>query len=189
MKNFINLGLLMGTCLFALSSFAEHHEEPDAVVIGDVEMTEVAHSDGFNQMKQMLGKWEGKLTQFTGAVINTSSEFKLVSGGNLITETLIEDGVEMLTTYSDNKDGELVVKHYCALGTQPVFKVAQVSSSTLEVALDDSQGGYHPKHHSYVNSMKWTLNEKDANVAVVDSTLYLDGTLVEQQAVISRVNQ
>jgi hypothetical protein len=37
--------------------------------------------------------------------------------------------------------------------------------------------------------MKWTLNEKDVNVAVVDSTLYLDGTLVEQQAVISRVNQ
>ena len=41
MKKFINLGLLMGTCLFALSSFAEHHEKSDAVIIGDVEMTEV----------------------------------------------------------------------------------------------------------------------------------------------------
>jgi hypothetical protein len=188
MKNFINLGLLMGTCLFALSSFAEHHEESDAVVIGDVEMTEVAHSDGFNQMKQMLGKWEGKLTQFTGAVINTSSEFKLVSGGNLITETLIEDGVEMLTTYSDNKDGELVVKHYCALGTQPVFKASKVASDMVAVSLDESQGGYHPEHHSYVSSMKWMVDADNKDLAVVGSTLYIDGELVEQQSVISRVN-
>ena len=94
----------------------------------------------------------------------------------------------MLTTYSDNKDGELVVKHYCSLGTQPVFRVSQVTSDIVEVSLDASQGGYHPKHHSYVNSMKWTVNAEDGNAAVVDSTLYLDGDLVEQQSVISRVN-
>ena len=189
MNNYKILLCFVLTSLLSINTFAGHHEESTGTLIGDVEMTEKPHSEGFNEMKKMLGKWEGKLTQFTGTVIDVSSDFKLVSGGNLITENLVEDGVEMLTTYSDNKNGELVVKHYCALGTQPVFKVAQVSSSTLEVALDDSQGGYHPKHHSYVNSMKWTLNEKDVNVAVVDSTLYLDGTLVEQQAVISRVNQ
>ena len=44
----------------------------------------------------------------TGAVIDVSYEWKLTSGGNTITETLVEDGVEMLTTYSDD-NGELVV--------------------------------------------------------------------------------
>ena len=174
--------LLMPIFLFTISVNAQN------TTIGDVDMGEISNSEAFNKVKKLLGKWEGKLYQQSGAVVDTYSEFRLVSNGNSIVEKLVEDGVEMMTTYSD-KDGKLVVKHYCALGTQPVFKVAQVSSSTLEVALDDSQGGYHPKHHSYVNSMKWTLNEKDANVAVVDSTLYLDGTLVEQQAVISRVNQ
>jgi hypothetical protein len=188
MKYFKTLSLLMGICLFSLSIFAGHHEESDAVVIGDVEMAEVVHSDGFSQMKQMLGKWEGKLTQYTGAVISTSSEFKLVAGGNLITETLIEDGVEMLTTYSDNKDGELVVKHYCALGTQPVFRATQVSTDVVAISLDETHGGYHPQHHSYVNSMKWMVDADNKDLAVVDSTLYIDGTLVEQQSVISRVN-
>ena len=44
----------------------------------------------------------------------------------MITERLIEDGVEMLTTYSDDKDGNLVVKHYCALGTQPVLRLIKL---------------------------------------------------------------
>ena len=188
MKNYKVLFFLIILSLVSINAFSVHHEESSSAAIGDVEMKENTHSEGFNEMKKMLGKWEGKLTQFTGTVIDVTSDFKLVSGGNLITETLVEDGVEMLTTYSDNKDGELVVKHYCALGTQPVFKLAQVSSNNVEVTLDESQGGYHPKYHSYVNSMKWTVSDKDANAAVVDSTLYIDGELVEQQSVISRAN-
>ena len=44
-------------------------------------------------------------------------EFALTSGGNTITETLVEDRLQMLTTYSDD-DGKLVVRHYCGLGTE-----------------------------------------------------------------------
>ena len=69
--------------------------------IGDVSMGEIKQSAAFVQMKKMLGKWEGKLYQQSGAVVDTSSEFRLVSNGNSIVETLIEDGVEMFTTYSD----------------------------------------------------------------------------------------
>jgi hypothetical protein len=187
-KNFRLLSILLASTLFSVQAVSGHHEESATTQIGDVEMSAMTHSDGFNQMKNMLGKWEGKLTQFTGAVIDVSSEFKLVAGGNLIAETLIEDGVEMLTTYSDNKDGELVVKHYCALGTQPVFKVSQVKNKMVEVSLDGSHGHYHPEHHSYVNSMKWTIDADNADSAVVDATLYIDGELVKQQSVISRSN-
>ena len=188
MKNSNLITLLMASSLMSLSAFSAHHEEHSPTKIGEVAITEAAHSPGFIEMAKMVGKWEGKLTQFTGVVIDVSSDFKLVSGGNLITETLIEDGVEMLTTYSDNKDGELVVKHYCALGTQPVFTASNVAKDMVAVSLDVTQGGYHPEHHSYVNSMKWTVDSAKSNSAIVDSTLYIDGTLVEQQAVISRVN-
>ena len=55
----------------------------------------------------------------------------LTSGGNTITETLIEDGVQMLTTYSDD-DGDLVIRHYCGLGTEPVFfSVTKLSSKEM----------------------------------------------------------
>lgn len=187
MKNLMFFAVWMIIVTASSVGLSAHHEQSDSVVIGDVEMTEVAHSEGFNEMKKMVGKWEGKLTQYTGAVIDVSSEFNLVSGGNLITEKLVEDGVEMLTTYSDDKNGNLVVKHYCALGTQPVFKAEKVSSDMVAVSLDASHGGYHPEHHSYVNSMTWTVDGKGGKSATVDSTLYIDGELVEQQSVINRI--
>ncbi|MGA0427204.1 MAG: hypothetical protein ACO3OM_13820, partial [Alphaproteobacteria bacterium] len=69
----------------------------DNVVIGEVEMPEVASSPAFEQMKKKLGKWEGTLTQsLTGSSYDVSYEWKLVSGGNTIIETAIEDGVEMV---------------------------------------------------------------------------------------------
>ena len=182
MKNLL-LGII--AINLTLISLEIYSEEPTDTVIGDIAMTEANHSEAFNQMKKMLGVWEGKLTQYTGSVIDTYSEFRLVSGGNTITEKIVEDGVEMLTTYAD-KNGELIVKHYCALGTQPVFKVSDVSNQSVEVKLDDSLSNYHPEHHSYVNSMKWTVNPKNTGSVVVDSTLYLEGELRVQQSVIKR---
>ena len=41
-------------------------------------------------------------------------------------ETLIEDGVEMLTTDTEH-EGDLVVQYYCSLGTGPDFRVASES--------------------------------------------------------------
>ena len=100
-----------------------------------------------------LGKWEGKAQGLTGAVIDVSYEWRLTSGGNTITETLVEDGVEMPTTHSDD-NGRLVVKHYCALGTQPVFSVSGVSDTELALALDESANDLHAEHESFVTSMK-----------------------------------
>ena len=55
-------------------------------------------SAAFEAVKKKLGKWEGQMTQsITGAVFDVSYEYRLTSGGNTITETIIEDGVEMLS--------------------------------------------------------------------------------------------
>ena len=87
----------------------------ETITIGDVEMASDAKSAAFEQVKKKLGKWEGTMVQgLNGAVIDVSYEFAMTSGGNTITETLVEDGVQMLTTYSDD-DGELVIRHYCGL--------------------------------------------------------------------------
>ena len=39
--------------------------------IGDVDMGEARNSEAFNQVKKLLGKWEGKLYQQSGAVVDT----------------------------------------------------------------------------------------------------------------------
>ena len=180
--NKLYVGVIAGV-LAAVSA----HAADVPVVIGEVTMPAVENSAAFKQVEKKLGKWEGKMTQgATGAVIDVSYEWRLTSGGNTITETLVEDGVEMLTTYSDD-NGELVVKHYCALGTQPVFSVSSVSDTELALALDDSANDLHAEHESFVTSMKWTMNDEDSNSMLFTNTIMLDGELTENSALLSRV--
>jgi len=152
--------------------------------IGDVNLGQTEQSKAFIQMKRMLGEWNGKLYQESGTVVETYSNFRLVSNGNSIVETLIEDGVEMMTTYSD-KDGELVIKHYCALGTEPMFVVSSLDENSIQL-MSDPTPGYHPGKHNFVKTMGWTFNNND--VVRVDATLHIDGELQTQYSIIERVN-
>ena len=165
---------------------ASVHAADEPVVIGEVTMPAVESSVAFKQVEKKLGKWEGKMTQgATGAVIDVSYEWRLTSGGNTITETLVEDGVAMLTTYSDD-NGELVVKHYCALGTQPVFSVSSVSDTELALALDKSANDLHAEHESFVTSMKWTMQDDDGSM-LFTNTVMLNGELTENSALLTRI--
>ena len=158
----------------------------DNVVIGEVEMPEVASSPAFEQMKKKLGKWEGTLTQsLTGSSYDVSYEWKLVSGGNTIIETAIEDGVEMVTTYTD-EDGEFLVKHYCALGTEPVFSVVESSDRVVELAFDENRSSLRPHTHDYVDSMKWTMDQDDADSMVYEYVATLSGERSSNRAELKR---
>ena len=138
MKTKISIFPVFLSLLLSLSVFAD-----ETVKIGDVEMASDKKSAAFEQVRKKLGKWEGTMVQgLNGAVIDVSYEFALTSGGNTITETLVEDGVQMLTTYSDD-DGKLVVRHYCGLGTEPVFEVDQLSSKSMSIKLDKSKADLH----------------------------------------------
>ncbi len=173
----------INTLFFVILISSAININAEETYIGDVSMGKIEQSAAFVQMKRMLGKWEGKLYQQSGAVVDTSSEFRLVSNGNSIVETLIEDGVEMFTTYSD-KDGELVIKHYCALGTEPMFTVASIDANSIQLKSDPTPG-YHPEHHNFVKSMGWTFNSTDD--VRVDASLHIDGEVQIQHSMIKKV--
>jgi len=157
----------------------------EPVTIGDVEMGDDAKSKAFEQVRKKLGKWEGTMTQgLTGAVFDVSYEFRLTSGGNTITETLVEDGVEMLTTYSDD-DGKLVVKHYCGLGTEPIFEVDQLAGKMMSIKLDKSKSDLHAEHESFVTNMKWTMNSNES--MSFENIVMLDGEPTKNEAILKRV--
>ena len=180
MKTKIKIISLLITLLFSFSLFAN-----DAVKIGDVEMASDKKSAAFEQVKKKLGKWQGTMVQgLNGAVIDVSYEFALTSGGNTITETLLEDGVQMLTTYSDN-DGELVIRHYCGLGTEPVFQVESLSADTMMIKLDNSKTDLHADHESFVTNMKWIMKNNDP--ITFQNTVMLDGSPTTNVAEIKRV--
>ena len=172
---------LVSSLLFSFSVLA--NETP--AVIGGVEMASGEKSAAFEQVRKKLGKWKGTMTQgATGAVFDVSYEFKLTSGGNTITETLVEDGVEMLTTYSDD-NGELVVRHYCGLGTEPVFSVSTLSDKIMSIKLDKAKADLHAEHESFVTNMKWTINSTDS--MSFENTVMLDGEPTTNKANLKRV--
>tara|TARA_B100000745_G_scaffold297096_1_gene243483 strand:+ start:276 stop:830 length:555 start_codon:yes stop_codon:yes gene_type:complete len=176
--------MLLASTVLSYSALAA---ESDRAVIGDVEMPEVQNSKAFDEIKKKLGKWEGKMTQYlTGDVFDVSYEWKLTSGGNTIAETIIEDGVEMLTTYSD-KDGELVIKHYCALGTEPIFKVSQASGNVLAIELDN-RSDFNPEVQSFVTGMKWTTDLDNPNTMIFENSVHLDGELTNNRAELRKIN-
>tara|TARA_B100001142_G_C13893021_1_gene484774 strand:+ start:38 stop:583 length:546 start_codon:yes stop_codon:yes gene_type:complete len=180
MKTKISIFSVFLSLLLSLSVFAD-----ETVKIGDVEMASDKKSAAFEQVRKKLGKWEGTMVQgLNGAVIDVSYEFALTSGGNTITETLVEDGVQMLTTYSDD-DGKLVVRHYCGLGTEPVFEVDQLSSKSMSIKLDKSKADLHAEHESFVTNMKWTMNSDDS--VTFENIVMLDGESTKNVAQINRV--
>ena len=180
MKTKISIFPVFLSLLLSLSVFAD-----ETVKIGDVEMASDKKSAAFEQVRKKLGKWEGTMVQgLNGAVIDVSYEFALTSGGNTITETLVEDGVQMLTTYSDD-DGKLVVRHYCGLGTEPVFEVDQLSSKSMSIKLDKSKADLHAEHESFVTNMKWTMNSDDS--VTFENIVMLDGESTKNVAQINRV--
>ena len=180
MKTKISIFSVFLSLLLSVSVFAD-----ETVKIGDVEMASDKKSAAFEQVRKKLGKWEGTMVQgLNGAVIDVSYEFALTSGGNTITETLVEDGVQMLTTYSDD-DGKLVVRHYCGLGTEPVFEVDQLSSKSMSIKLDTSKADLHAEHESFVTNMKWTMNSDDS--VTFENIVMLDGESTKNVAQINRV--
>ena len=171
---------LITALLVSLNIFTD-----ETVSIGSVEMANEKKSKAFEQVRKKIGKWEGKMVQgIDGNIIDVSYVFALTSGGNTITETLIEDGVQMLTTYSDD-DGDLVIKHYCGLGTEPIFEVQSLSADTMMIKLDKSKVDLQSEHESFVTGMKWVMNNDDS--ITFQNTVMLDGSPTTNVAEIKRV--
>ena len=179
----MNLTKLVTIVLSTIVSLSLSSAEP--IKIGNVEMADDVKSQAFEKVRKKLGKWKGTMVQgIDGNVIDVSYEFALTSGGNTITETLIEDGVQMLTTYSDD-NGQLVVKHYCGLGTEPVFMVDQMSDNVFSIKLDKFKSDLHAEHESFVTNMKWTTNSNDS--LTFENIVMLDGKPTRNKAELERV--
>ena len=179
----MNLTKLITIVLSTIVSLSLSSAEP--IKIGSVEMADDVKSQAFEKVRKKLGKWKGTMVQgIDGNVIDVSYEFALTSGGNTITETLIEDGVQMLTTYSDD-NGQLVVKHYCGLGTEPVFMVDQMSDNVFSIKLDKFKSDLHAEHESFVTNMKWTTNSNDS--LTFENIVMLDGKPTRNKAELERV--
>src|SRR3569833_2948492 len=98
------LSAVLAVAVLSVVALAQEHEH-----------TPLKNSPQFDEMKKLIGKWEGT---FTGGH-KAKTEFRMTGGGSAIMEIMDEGGkYEMVTMY--HMDGDrLLATHYCAAHTQP----------------------------------------------------------------------
>lgn len=141
-------------------------------------------SKEFSFFKSMEGKWEGVQTRDTGEVVKTQSEFIILSDGNTVLERLVEDGMPMMTTYSE-EEGVLVVKHYCSLGTEPEFEAALMGGSKMSLELSPTSG-YVSGEANFVNSISY--EKVSTSEYIVASQASVEGATQSNRTVLTRVD-
>ena len=102
---------------------------------GVVDAGEKSHP-GWDRLKTLVGDWEGTY----GEKEPVRANYKLVSGGSALMETLHPGGTEpeMVTMYHmDN--GKLMMTHYCSESNQPRMRAGATSAdaSKLDFAFVD----------------------------------------------------
>ena len=121
-----------------------------------------AHSDAFNRMAALSGKWEGTCPskEEKGKMDPAAVEYTMTSGGSVIMEKLFPGTPhEMISMYHDEK-GKLSMTHYCVLGNQPHLKLKSADEKSL--VFDYGSGaGINPKKDMHMHSLKvsWTDND------------------------------
>jgi hypothetical protein len=99
-----------------MAAVAQEHEH----------MTPLKTSPQFDEMKKLVGKWEG--TAF-GHTITT--EFRLTGGGSAIMQVMAYGQPEEMVTMYHMDGGRFMATHYCAAHNQP--RMEAVSSSSANV--------------------------------------------------------
>ena len=138
----------------------------------------------FDAIKSLEGTWEGTLVFSDGREMPTSNEFKVVSGGNTVVETLIEGDVEMATTYT-MEGGTLLAKHYCVLGTEPTFEVSLTEDGTIELT-PTANTPYTVGEDDFVTGMTFDISDAAAQTISRTGVISEGGEDVTNEAVLTK---
>ena len=103
-------------------------------------------SPEFEQMKSLIGVWEGEMpmkdkggagTEHEGMPTKMTVEYRLTAGGSAIQETIMGGTpMEMVTMYHD-RNGSLSMTHYCMLGNQPRMDLSGSAPGTISFAFSE----------------------------------------------------
>ncbi len=117
-------------------------------------------SKAFEQLKRLLGSWEGMMEMGQGPM-KITAEYRLTSGGSAIVETTFKGAPhEMISVYHDNHKGKLSMTHYWMLHNQPTMILK--SSKKNELKMDISKDADIDKaNETHMHSLTIKFEEED----------------------------
>jgi hypothetical protein len=145
MRNAVIL-MAVGLGLVGAAYAQEHHEQ----------MSTVKASPEFEQMKKLVGKWEG--TPVMSGHPSTT-EFRLTGDGSALMEIMgAGTPYEMVTMYHMD-GGRFLATHYCAAHNQPRMEAQKSDGNTVEFKFLD--GTNISAGDSHMDNVKVTLADAD----------------------------
>ena len=109
----------------------------------------------FERIKTLAGKWRGKMDKMKMEV-----EYTVIAGGSAVMERAFPGTeMEMVTLYHD-KDGRLVLTHYCMLHNRP--HLVLTGSDDRSISLKLAEGGeVDAKKESHMHALVLTFVSED----------------------------
>ncbi len=150
-------------------------------------------SAGFNQLKSLVGLWEGEMPakEVKGDAsgepadgMKMTVEYRLTAGGSVLQETTnARTPMEMVTMYH-NSPGGLSLTHYCMLGNQPRMDYTGTRDGALQFTLS-KDSDLDPGKDQFMNSLALAI--VDADHLVHRWTMYQNGQIQQQDIHFTRV--
>ena len=138
-------------------------------------------SPEFEQIKSLEGTWTGS-GMMHGKEEQITVTYETTSGGSVVLEKSFPGTPkEMISVYSE-KDGQVVMTHYCMLKNQPELGLKSASDGTLEF---DLVGGSNmdASKDMHMHSLKLTF--KDDNTILQEWTAHNTGEAEKEATIIT----
>ncbi|NIP30014.1 MAG: hypothetical protein GTO02_07355 [Candidatus Dadabacteria bacterium] len=146
---------------------------------------EYSCTDCFGKIKNLVGKWEGTLSN-SDKNEAVSVVYELTSGGTALIEKHFPGTPNEMVTVYYNDSGKLNMTHYCVLGNQPQMKLTSQSGNKL---FFDYAGGSNIKTDKDPHMHSLVITMVDENNIVQDWSMYEDGNKKSGTTVkLKRVN-
>lgn len=159
MNNLFRFSLLVLALALSASIYAdaeEKQEMPDY-------MKPYTGSAEFEQLKTLVGTWNGTGVMHDGKEEPVTVVYETSAGGSVVIEKSFPGTpAEMITIYSE-KDGQIVMTHYCMLKNQPELALKNSGDGVLEF---DLVGGSNmdASKDMHMHSLKLTIKDDDTIV-------------------------
>lgn len=126
----------------------------------------------FDQMRNLIGTWEGTADMGDGKEQPVTAVYELTSGGTAITEKLMPGTTHEMTTifYKDGKS--VAMTHYCAMGNHPEMKLKSADGKAMTFEMKGAAGIASAKEE-HMHAL--TITTPDANTLQEEWTNFADG--------------
>jgi hypothetical protein len=177
MRSLIRLTSLTLVLVFSVALYSGAEEKPQ---MPDY-MKPYTGSAEFEQIKSLTGSWSGT-GMMHGEEKPVSIVYKTTAGGSVVVETLFPDTPqEMISVYYE-KDGQLVMTHFCMMKNQPELALKNSGEGTLEF---DLVGGTNLDASKDMHMHSLTLTIKDDDTMVQEWTPFVNGKAKEKPTTLN----